>query len=117
MSIPNLSKEKDFYFYIHENVKDNLTDLIVSIVEDYSDPESLHDALWYKIFFHDNERSQNIKSFWSVSKGLARYLTINKKLVSSFHGLQVWACEDDNLEDALHFLRKPSNLRPSLWST
>lgn len=117
MSIPNLSKEEDFYFYIHENVKDNLTDLIVSIVEDYGDPESLRDVLWYETFFHDNERSKNIKSFWSVSKGLARYLTINKKLVSSFHGLQVWACEHDNIEDGLYFLRFPSNLKPPLWST
>ena len=117
MSVPNLSKEEDFYFYIDQNVKDDLTDLIVAIVEDYSDPESLHDALWYETFFHDNERSQNIKSFWSVSNGLASYLSINKRLVSSFHGLQVWACEDDNLEDALQFLRLPRNLRPPLWST
>lgn len=105
MSIPNLSKEEDFYFYIHKNVKDNLTDLIVSIVEDYGDPESLRDVLWYETFFYDNERSQNIKSFWAVSKELATLLIENEKLVSDFHGFYVWACESDNLEQDLQFLQ------------
>lgn len=117
MSIPNLSNEEDFYFYINDNVKDNLTDLIVSIVEDYGDPNYLYDVHWYQRFFYTNNQSQNIKSFWSVSPDLARYLSINKRLVSSFHGLQVWACEEDSIEDALQFLKNPSNLRPPLWST
>jgi hypothetical protein len=117
MSTPNLSDEQDFYFYINDNVKDNLTDLIVSIVEEYGDPNYLYDVPWYQRFFDNNNQSQNIKSFWSVSTDLARLLIKNKKLVSSFHGLQVWACEENSIEDALQFLKNPTNPRPPLWST
>lgn len=116
MPVPNLSKEEDFYFYINDNVKDDLTELMVSIVEDYGNPDHLQQTSWYQVFFKDETRSKNIKSFWSVSQELAHYLIQKGKLVSYFHGLQVWACEHDNLEDALEVLRNPNNLRPPLWT-
>ena len=105
MSIPNLA-EQDFYFYLDANLKEDLTDLIVSIIEDYGNFEAVSETTWYKIFFKDVTRGRNIKSFQSVSSELADFLITQNQIVANFHGIPVWACEKDSPEEAMLTLRK-----------
>ena len=99
--------EKAYLFYIDKNVKDNFTDLIVSILEDYAPQSYLVEAPWYQDLFLNDTRAIKIKSFWSVSPELFSLLKETNHLVTHFYGFHLWACEQATFEIALQFLKNP----------
>ena len=113
MTFPSLLTEEAYYFYISSNVKDNFTDLIVSIIEDYAVEEYLLQSLWYQELFLNDSRAVKIKSFWSISSDLFILLKDAGHLVTKFHGLHLWACEQDSFEDALQFLKSHNTSNPT----
>ena len=106
MSILTHIEEEALHFYLDANLKEDLTDLIVSIIEDYGNFEAVSETPWYKMFFQDVTRSKNIKSFQGVSSGLAEFLISQNQIVANFHGIPVWACEEETPEEAIECLRR-----------